>query len=78
MRTSVKLGLALLALLSSGCTRQAWPIAVFAAAATMQTVVVVDAYCSQEDVDCTKTAARPASHYDTNADPYSSAVDWSE
>ena len=77
MSNSVRLGV-VVALLSSGCTRDALPIAVFAAAAAAQTVQAVDAYCSQEDVDCTKTAARRANHYDTNADPYSSAIDWSE
>lgn len=76
MRNSVKAAVLVLMLSATGCSRAALPIAVFAAAATIHTVQAVDAYCSQEDVDCTKGSGPRAVHYETHDDPYSTAVDW--
>lgn len=79
-RMSIKLASGLLLLsaitMTTGCTRRALPIAVFAAAAAVQTVQAVDAYCSQEDVDCTQGGGSRTEYYESNDDPYSTGVDW--
>ncbi len=71
----VVLLLALVAL-GSGCTQRALPIAVFAAAAAVQTVQAVDAYCSRDDVDCAKSPSAPGADYERHEDPFSAGVDW--
>ncbi len=66
-----------LGLASTGCSREALPIAVFAAAAAAHTVQAVAAHCAREDVDCEQGAGGGAlPEYDTHDDPYSGAVDW--
>jgi hypothetical protein len=77
MRNAARLALVCFALVTTtGCSREVLPIAVFAAAATVQTVQAVDAYCSRDDVHCTKGQGAPVEHYEVHEDPYSAAVDW--
>lgn len=80
MRRTTKLGTLLLLLLAitatTGCNSKALPIAVFAAAAVVQTAQTVDAYCSQEDVDCSQGGGSRTEYYESYDDPYSTAVDW--
>ena len=77
MRNAIKVGVLLLGLSSlTGCGRSAWPIAVFAAAATIHTVQAVGEYCAQEDVNCAKGSGPRTVSYETHEDPYSTGVDW--
>ncbi len=78
-RRAAKVALVIAALFTTtGCGKGILPIAMFAAAATIQTVQVVGALCAQEGVDCAPAQRGRATVYASTADPYSTAVDWSE